>query len=245
MIIKSKIKIKGKYISYIYTHENNEKLVLMLHGFGSNMHEKENYDILSKKLLDNNIDSLRFDYLGHGLSEGNTEDLTIEIAMNEALTLLKKYPHKKLYIVGTSYGGGLAALLTEKIKVEKLVLWSPLIDAKNNVINPQNHFCKDFLGDEALKQIKEKGYATFGNTNIKFNMNTFNDAKKYDVKKVLLNYKGKVKIFHGTLDLVVPYKQSLELENKNINVELIENAVHCFYDENSKEVINKTVDFLI
>ena len=76
-------------------------------------------------------------------------------------------------------------------------------------------------------------------------MNTFNDAKKYDAKKVLLNYKGKVKIFHGTLDLVVPYKQSLELENKNINVELIENAVHCFYDENSKEVINKTVEFLI
>lgn len=244
MIVKSKIKIDKKFISYIYTHENNNSIALLLHGFGSDMHEKGNYDILSKKLLENNIDSLRFDYLGHGLSEGHTEDLTIEIAIKEALTLLNKYPHKKLFIIGTSYGGGLAALLTEKIKVEKLVLWSPLIDAKNNILNPQNHFCKDYLGNEALKQIKQKGYATFGNTNVKFNMNTFNDAKKYDAKKVIQNYKGKTKIFHGTLDLVVPYKQSLELKSKNIDVELIDKAVHCFYDDSSKEIIQKTINFL-
>ena len=55
------------------------------------MHEQGNFDILSKKLLEKNIDSLRFDYLGHGNSEGHTEDLTINIAIKETLTLLKKY----------------------------------------------------------------------------------------------------------------------------------------------------------
>lgn len=244
MIIKSKIKINGNFISYIYTHENNSHLALLLHGFGSDMHEKGNFDTLSEKLLQSNVDSLRFDYLGHGQSDGHTEDLTMEIAINEALTLLKKYPHKKISIIGTSYGGGLATLLTEYIDVDKLALWSPLIDAKNNVIHPQNHFCKDFLGEEALKQIREKGYATFGNTNVKFNMNTFNDAEKYDAKKVIQNFKGKVKIFHGTLDLVVPYKQSLELKSKNIDVKLIEKATHCFYDDSNKMVIKETVNFL-
>lgn len=244
MIIKSKLKINGKYISYIYTHENNEQLAILLHGFGSDMHEKGNFDILSKKLLEKNIDTLRFDYLGHGQSEGHTEDLTIDIAIKETLTLLKKYTHKKINLVGVSYGGGLASLLTEHINIEKIVLWSPLIDAKNNVLNPQNHFCKDFLGEEALKQIKEQGYATFGNTGVKFNMNTFNDAKKYDAKKVLLKFKGQVKIFHGTYDLVIPYKQSLELKSKNIDVELIEKATHCFYDESNIKIIEKTVEFL-
>lgn len=244
MIIKSKIKIDGKYISYIYTHENNDQLAILLHGFGSDMHEQGNFDILSKKLLEKNIDSLRFDYLGHGNSEGHTEDLTINIAIKETLTLLKKYSHKKINLVGVSYGGGLASLLTEYIQIEKIVLWSPLIDAKNNILKPQNHFCKDFLGEEALKQIKEKGYAIFGNTNVKFNMNTFNDAKKYDAKKVLQQFKGKVKIFHGTYDLVVPYKQSVELKSKNIDVELIERATHCFYDNSNKKVIEKTVEFL-
>ena len=244
MIVKSKMNINDKYISYIYTHENNNHLVLLLHGFGSNVHENGNYDILAEKLLENNIDSLRFDYLGHGSSEGHTEDLTIDIALNEALTLLKKYPHKKISIVGSSYGGGLAVILTKHIQIDKLVLWSPLIDVKNNVLNPQNHFCKDFLGEEAVKQIKEKGYARFGIKGTKFNMNVFNDAQKYNPKNDLLNYKGKVKIFHGTYDLVIPYKQSLELKNKNIDVQIIEHASHCFYDDTSSQVIEETVKFL-
>ena len=100
MIIKSKIKINSNYISYIYTHENNSHLALLLHGFGSDMHEKGNFDTLSEKLLQNDIDSLRFDYLGHGESDGHTEDLTMEIAINEALTLLKKYPHAAVLVTG-------------------------------------------------------------------------------------------------------------------------------------------------
>ena len=244
MIVKSKINMALENISYIYTHNNNDKLVILLHGFGSDMHEKGNFDILSTKLLDNNIDSLRFDYLGHGTSSGKTEDLTIEIAIKEVMALLKKYPHKSVSVVGVSYGGGLACLLTDYLKIDKLVLWSPLIDAKNNVLYPQNHFCKDFLGEEALKSIKEKGYAVFGVSGVKFNMNIFNDAVKYDAKEALLKFKGKTLIFHGDLDIVVPYKQSLSLKSKNISVNIIEGAVHAFYDKNADEVIDKTVSFL-
>lgn len=244
MIINDKININGKNISYIYTHQNNQNLVLLLHGFGSNMHEKTNYDILTKKLLENNFDSLRFDYYGCGQSEGQTQDLKIDMAIQEALTLLKKYPHKKISIVGTSYGGALAILLTNHIKIDKLILWSPLIDIENNLINPQNHFGKEFLGNQALKQIKEKGYAHFGINGVKINMNVFEDAKKYNPKKILLNYKGKVKIFHGNLDLVIPYKQSLEIQKDNIDVEIINKATHCFYDNTNNYVIQKTIEFL-
>lgn len=120
----------------------------------------------------------------------------------------------------------------------------PTYRCQKQCLNPQNHFCKDFLGNEALKQIKEKGYAEFGIKGTKFNMNVFNDAKKYNPKEVLLNYKGKVKIFHGTHDIVVPYTQSLELKKENISVEIIENACHCFYDDTRKQVISKTILFL-
>ena len=47
MIVKSKINMALENISYIYTHNNNDKLVILLHGFGSDMHEKGNFDILA------------------------------------------------------------------------------------------------------------------------------------------------------------------------------------------------------
>ena len=59
-----------------------------------------------------------------------------------------------------------------------MVLWSPLIDYENNIMHPQNHFCREFLGEEAIKQIRENGYAIFGVDGVKFNMNIFHDAKK-------------------------------------------------------------------
>ena len=61
---KKFINLKGKKIYYEYRHENNDYLVLLLHGFGSDMHERGNFDSLCSKLLESNIDTIRFDYVG-------------------------------------------------------------------------------------------------------------------------------------------------------------------------------------
>ena len=59
MIIKSKIKINSNYISYIYTHENNSHLALLLHGFGSDMHEKGNFDTYVGTTVDCDDDDIK------------------------------------------------------------------------------------------------------------------------------------------------------------------------------------------
>ena len=246
--MEKKVNILNNNISYIYekSQSNNGNLVILLHGFGVDKHEKGNFDVLSKKLLENNFNVLRFDFLGHGHSNGNTEDLTIEIAIKEIEYFIKKISFNHIYMVGVSYGGGISVIFSEKHNVEKLVLWSPLIDYENNIIHPQNHFCKDFLGDEALKQIKEKGFANFGFSEAKINMNLFNDAKKYSPSTIVKKLNIPIKIFHGKKDIIIPYEQSKNLDNnKNISCELVENGIHCFYDETSNYVISKTINFLL
>lgn len=244
MIVRANITVHQKNIAYTYVHENNDTLALLLHGFGMNQEENGNFEKLAQQLLKHGIDSLRFDYLGHGKSEGKTEDLTIAEALHEAEILLDKYPHKVVDLVGVSYGGSIAILLTEERPISRIVLWSPLIDYENNIMRPQNHFCREFLGSEAKKQIQQKGYAIFGVDGVKFNMNLFHDAEQYHPKKVLRNYHKPVKIFHGTRDIIVPYQQSLQFQANNINVQIIDGASHCFYDEYNEEVIDKTVSFL-
>ncbi len=244
MIVRGTITVHKKKIAYTYVHENYDTLVLLLHGFGSDQEEKGNFDELSKQLLEHGIDSLRFDYLGHGKSEGNTEDVTISSVLQEAKMLLQKYPHKMIDVVGVSYGGGVATILANEINIERMVLWSPLIDYENNIMHPQNHFCREFLGEEAIKQIRENGYAIFGVDGVKFNMNLFHDAKKYHPKEILSHYHKPVKIIHGTRDIIVPYQQSLQLQSNDIEVQLIEGASHCFYDEFHQTVIQQTIEFL-
>lgn len=239
--------VDGIKISYCYTHyDANNKLVFLLHGFGSDMDERGNYKELASKLLECKMDSIRFDYPGHGESTGNSEDFTIINGIHIIEALLKIYPYDDLSFVGTSYGGGLAAIYSWRHGVNRMVLWSPLLDSYHNVIEPENHFCKEFLGDEALKSIKERGYAIFGVNGKKINMNVFNDAMKYPCAiKEDMNV-NKILILHGDKDLLVPYNQSarVSLLNNKISLELISGGSHCFYDETITEVINKTINFL-
>lgn len=245
--------VNGYNISYIYTFnatKPNKKLALLIHGFGSDKSEKSNFEILAKELLKHNIDSIRFDLIGHGSSSGDTTELTINKGLNIIDKLLKNYSHPTKYLIGASYGGTLAVLYAEKASpnyIDKIILWSPLLDLTNNILCPQNHFCKDFLGLEALNNIKKDGYSQFGINGPKFNMNLYDDALKYSPEISIKNIKCKIKIFHGDKDIIVPLKQSQNIvKNSNIGFSIIKNGTHCFYNDESniQNVIYETIKFL-
>ena len=64
-------------------------------------------DTLSKKI---GYEYLRFDYSGHGTSEGNIEKQLLSDWVNEAYFLIKKLKYPVI-IVGSSLGGWLAFIL--------------------------------------------------------------------------------------------------------------------------------------
>ena len=230
-------------VAYVYNENNNESLAILIHGFGMNKDEKGNFVSLASALFSQNIDVIRIDLPGHGDSKGKTEDLKIEHGLEIIKKIILKFPHKKIFLVGVSYGGALSVLYAKNNNVDKVVLWSPLLDFKNSIISPANHFCREFLGESALQNIKENGYALFGVNGPKINMNIFDDALKYNLEDELKN--KNVKIFHGTKDIVIPLNQSSSFALKNnLELDIVENGTHCFYDDTSNYVIEETVKYL-
>ena len=77
---------------------------------------------------------LRFDFMGHGDSEGNFEDSTIQTRLSDIRcaiqTIREKAPSiKGICILGLRFGATLAALASEQEKdIVKLILWDPIID---------------------------------------------------------------------------------------------------------------------
>lgn len=243
---KKIIKIYKDYkFTYIYTRgqEVNKKLVLMLHGFCMDKNENGNYIKLADKLLENNYDSIRLDFIGHGETSGDSIDLTIDLCLKEIDLIVNDYSYDDIYLIGTSFGGGIGLLYSEIKKIKSMVLISPLIDYQRNVINPENHFCREFFGEDAINNIKEKGYSCFGLTDYKFDMKLYDDVKKYNPVDIIKKTDSKVLIIHGKNDLLVPYKQSIDISKLNNNIELclIEDGDHCFYNYNYDEVIEKTL----
>ncbi|HET6377522.1 MAG TPA: alpha/beta hydrolase [Methylocella sp.] len=78
---------------------------------------------------------LRFDYSGHGLSEGRFEDATIGMWLEEALAVIRSLTEGPLIIAGSSLGGWLALLAARALhasgeaeRLKGLVLIAPATD---------------------------------------------------------------------------------------------------------------------
>lgn len=77
---------------------------------------------------------LRFDFMGHGDSEGNFEDSSVETRLSDikgAIHTLKEKSTSinEIGLLGLRFGASLAALAAEQEKdIYKLILWEPIID---------------------------------------------------------------------------------------------------------------------
>ncbi len=101
---------KGNKLCGIVNNPSKSKvkpIIVLAHGFSSNKNSGT-YTVLTERLAKYNISTLRFDFYGHGESEGRFEDITISEAVDDilqAIKYLKLQGYKKIGLMGSSFGG--------------------------------------------------------------------------------------------------------------------------------------------
>ncbi|MCG0833929.1 putative esterase (putative) [Lactiplantibacillus plantarum] len=177
-------------------------LVILMHGFTADM----GYDTtqfvpqLAQALVAHGLAVLRFDFNGHGRSEGRFQDMTVinEIAdakavLDEALTL--HYDH--IVLAGHSQGGVVASMLAGYYPdvVDKLILMAPAAtlksDAQQGVLQGATY---DPQHIPIYLNIRD-GLKVGG-----FYLRT---AQQLPIYEVAQQYAGSVTLIHGTADTVV------------------------------------------
>ena len=95
---------------------------------------------LARTLTKMGVFCLRFDFMGHGDSDGNFEDATIETRLSDiesGIDFLKKRANaEKIGLLGLRFGATLAALTNARLSgLDFLILISPIIDGKSYIEN--------------------------------------------------------------------------------------------------------------
>jgi uncharacterized protein len=90
---------------------------------------------LARSLTTYGISCLRFDEMGHGDSDGNFEDSTIETRLSDIRCAIKfikeKTVNARIGFVGVRLGATLSALAsTQELEIDFLVMIAPIIDGK-------------------------------------------------------------------------------------------------------------------
>ena len=235
--------IRGEYTCPA-TAEKHACLILG-HGFTGNRNERLLVTI-SKKLLEKDICCVRFDYDGHGESDGATEDVTIEKEVQDLSAVLDYVKsldfidQKKIYIGGHSVGGLTPLLLCEKRakEIAGLVLISPALSL-------YHEFVMTLTGERLLAMANGEpidfGSFRLGRAIIDecCMINAFETASKIHPRALLL---------HGKEDLDTPAFNSVELKRlwgDDAVLCLIPDADHCYMSSMATNMVaEKTAQWL-
>ncbi len=222
-----------------------DKCIILCHGLSGNKDEWGIFTKLADK-LSKSFAVFRFDFRGHGESEGRSADMTVsgeEKDLEAAVRLMLGMGYRKFGILGMSFAGGAVSIFTARHQsiVKTAVLWNALIDY-SSLFKPKLPWPKKFFGKKGMQKLEKDGFIDVNG--FKLGKKLFDEAKSLKPWKELEKSSIPVLFVHGDKDTYVPYEDSVKYSKllKNAKLATIEGSEHGFTG-NEKEVIKLTADF--
>ncbi|MGM9877876.1 MAG: alpha/beta hydrolase [Bacilli bacterium] len=227
---------------------DNDLIVVLCHGYLGDKNETGLFDMLKIKLIEENLNSFRFDFRAHGESSGNDDDISLtgEIKdLENTLDMLKMKGFNKFILVGSSLGGAIVSLIDHsKYNILNMIIWYGALDF--------NKIKKGDFTKENMEIAKKNGYyIKYSKHNNNYRKISYQLFKDFDTYKPYVNLQKldfPILLIHGTKDELVNYESSINTHKlyKNSKLIIIENAKHLFIDsiENRNYAINETVNFI-
>lgn len=108
-----------------------DHIAVLCHGFLSGKNSSTN-NTLTRLLTDRGIATFRFDFFGHGESDGPFEQITNTLAVDQAraaLDLVRRKGYRRIGLMGSSFGGLVATLVAaQRTDLACLALKCPVVD---------------------------------------------------------------------------------------------------------------------
>lgn len=148
---------------------------------------------------------LRFDYLGHGASDGDFADGTITRWRGDALSVIDSLTEGPLVLVGSSMGGWLACLVAA-VRPERLaglMLIAPAADFTSALIEPNL--------TEAHRRILTETGVLVREGAPPFTMALIEDGARWSILPGPVPIEVPVRILQGEQDDAVPWSHALAL----------------------------------
>ena len=209
---------RGLNLSAIFEGEGREApVVIMCHGFHSSKDNPITTRALTQKLVERELSVFRFDFTGHGESQGDINEITPLAGLDDLKSAIKTLNERKIAPYGSSFGGYVALLYVSNHPVLALVLKAPVSNWSKVQISSDR-------GSKFREEVKD--------------INIYQQAK---------NIEAPTLIIHGDKDDVVPIEQSQKLikalGSKIKTLEIIRGANHDIRGQNLEKTNTKIADF--
>lgn len=240
--------INNYNISATYYEPNTSpsEIIVACHGFGG---DKESSAIieLANRVSSYNIGLICFDFPGHGQSEVNADQLSVNNCINDIISvenyIKSDFKDIPISIFATSFGAYITLLKIFKYQTQykHIILRAPAIKMdeifKNNLIR------------ENMNNYKERGFTQLGfERKMDVPYSFYKDLLDNNIFD-LYNNSQKILIIQGTEDDIAPISDTYEfikLDSNNLSLSPIEGADHRMKKEGELEkAIQYTTDYIL
>ncbi len=220
----------------------SKTIIILCHGFSSSK-DSGSYRKFETAFNAKGFATLRFDFFGHGESEGAFADVTISKAVDDilsAIMLAKEKGYKRIGLIGSSFGGIACLLAAAKSKdVVILGLRAPVSDYHEGDI-------KQFGPDSEWKKNGFKYYLNFEGKKFRLNYSFYEDAITHHGYREASKINVPTIIVHGGKDDRVPVGQSIKTNSaiRDSKLVILPYSDHHFsYPGDYDKCINEIASF--
>lgn len=227
------------------TTKDHCPMVILMHGIFSSK-DYGPMPQLAKGLAEAGIASIRFDFNGHGKSDGRKQDMTIEKEIADAKAIwnyVQGLPYvSSVGLLGHSQGGVIASMTAGRLAAEGTVPAGVVLIAPGSVIKEAcqggKFFNATFDPKNPPEYIRCWGIYKLGREYLVTTqqLDIFGSAAAYD---------GPVLLLHGDRDGIVPMwcsERYLEAYGANATLKVVEGENHTI-TRRRKQVVGETVTF--
>ena len=236
-------------LAYHYTkgeNQNKAPLVMFLGGYRSDMNgTKANY--FEQQCIARGQSYLRFDYSGHGQSEGIFEECLLGDWLGDAVDMLDHASSGPVVLVGSSMGGWLALLLA-KARAEHIKGLIGIAAAPD--------FTEDMyekrLSSEQQKQLMTDGMVyvenDYSDEPYAFSKRFYEEAKTHLLLHEKQSAAHPMRLIQGKDDVDVPWETAVKIQKTyglaDEDIMLVEGGNHSLSRPEDLELIDSAIKYL-
>lgn len=210
------------------SEKKDTPVFILCHGHGSNKNSKT-FVLLKERVSREGVSTFRFDFYGHGESEGKFEGINATQAVDDitsAVNFLKNEGYSKIGLVGSSLGAFASIVVAARTPtILALALKSPTLDLK---------IWKERMIGKFGQDWEQNRYIVFKTSSVERKLAEAQldafvaDGLKYDIFQTARDVKSLTLIVHGEKDETVPIETSKKMSAiiPNCKLVVIEGADH-------------------
>jgi len=222
-------------------------MVILMHGIFSSK-DYNPMPALAAGLAEAHIASIRFDFNGHGKSEGRLQDMTVEKEIEDALAIWSyaaSLPYvESIALLGHSQGGVIASMTAGRLEAEGKTPAGLVLIAPGSIIKEAcqggRFFNARFDPADPPEFIRCWGIRKLGRDYLL-------STQTLDIFGTAAEYTGPVRLFHGDRDRIVPMACSekyLETYGDRARLVVVKGENHRI-TKRRKEVVAQIVSYFM